>query len=107
MKTVKFMRRDIITSTITWHLGLVGSNNFGECTSFSPFTLVVMPRCRVVVFEEPEVIDKTEWGDQRHRTSHDAGMVDTADVSCMSDTWHAYTKAASFETTSLWQINIT
>ena len=25
-KTVKFMQRDIINSTITWHLGLVGSN---------------------------------------------------------------------------------
>ena len=35
-KTVKFMQRDIITSTITWHLGPVGSNNFGEYTSFSP-----------------------------------------------------------------------
>ena len=33
------MQRDIITSTITWHLGLVGSNNFVEYTSFSPFTL--------------------------------------------------------------------
>ena len=31
--------RDIITSTITWNLGRVGSNNFGENTSFSPFTL--------------------------------------------------------------------
>ena len=29
-ETVKFMQRDIITSTITRHLGLVGSNNFGE-----------------------------------------------------------------------------
>ena len=38
-KTVKFMQRDIINSTITWHLGLVGSNNFGEYTSFSPFIL--------------------------------------------------------------------
>ena len=38
-KTVKFMKSDIITSTITWHLGLVGSNNFSEYTSFSPFTL--------------------------------------------------------------------
>ena len=38
-KTVKFMPLDIITSTITWHLGLVGCNNFGEYTSFSPFTL--------------------------------------------------------------------
>ena len=38
-KNVKFMQRDIITSTITWHLGLVGSNNFGEYTSFSSFTL--------------------------------------------------------------------
>ena len=40
-KTVKFMQRDIITSTITWHLGLVGSNNFGEHTSFSAFTLTL------------------------------------------------------------------
>ena len=38
-KTVKFIQRDIITSTLTWHLGLVGSNYFGEYTSFSPFTL--------------------------------------------------------------------
>ena len=35
------MQRDIITSTITWHLRLVGSNNFGEYTSFSPFTLAI------------------------------------------------------------------
>ena len=34
-KTVKFMQRDIIKSTITWHLGLLGSNHFGEYTSFS------------------------------------------------------------------------
>ena len=27
-----------ISSTITWHLGLSGSNNFGEYTSFSLFT---------------------------------------------------------------------
>ena len=38
-KTVKLMQHDIITSNITWHLGLVGSNNFGEYTFFSPFTL--------------------------------------------------------------------
>ena len=37
------MQRDIITSTITWHLGLIGSNNFGEYTSFSPFTLSELP----------------------------------------------------------------
>ena len=36
----KFMHRDKITSTSTWHLGLVGSNNFGEYSSFSPFTLM-------------------------------------------------------------------
>ena len=41
-KTVKFMQCDIILSTITWHLRLVGSNNFGEYTSFSPFTLLEM-----------------------------------------------------------------
>ena len=39
MRRLKFMQRDIITITITWHLGLVGYNNFGEYTSFSPFTL--------------------------------------------------------------------
>ena len=38
-KTAKFMQHDIITSTISWYLGLVGYNNFGEYTSFSPFTL--------------------------------------------------------------------
>ena len=41
MRRLKFMQRDIITSTITWHLGLVGSNNFGEYTSFRPFTLLL------------------------------------------------------------------
>ena len=41
-KTVKFMQRDIITSTIRWHLGLIGSNNFGEYTCSSKFTLVCM-----------------------------------------------------------------
>ena len=39
-KTVKFVQRDIIASTITWHLGVAGSNNFGEYTSFSPFILL-------------------------------------------------------------------
>ena len=44
------MQRDIITSTITWHLRLVGSNNFGEHTSFSPFTLIMLtPACAIVV----------------------------------------------------------
>ena len=65
-KTVKFMQRDIITSTITWHLGLVGSNNFGEYTSFSPFTLVVpSPGVRVAV-AEPLIRDLgrvSEWCD--------------------------------------------
>ena len=32
-KIVKFMQRDVITSTITRHPGLVGSNIFGEYTS--------------------------------------------------------------------------
>ena len=35
------MQRDIITGTITRHLGLVGCNTFGEYTSFSPFTLSI------------------------------------------------------------------
>ena len=50
-KTVKFMQRDIITSTITWHLGLVGSNNFDEYTSFGPFTLDVMPTKCLLLLE--------------------------------------------------------
>ena len=36
------MQRDINTGTITWHLGLVGSNIFGEYTSVSLFTLFNM-----------------------------------------------------------------
>ena len=39
-------KRDIISRIITWHLGLVGSNNFGEYTSFSPFTLGVASTAR-------------------------------------------------------------
>ena len=50
---------------------------------------VVMRRCRMVVFERPEV-EKTGWGAQRHTTSHDTGMIDTADLlglhRCMHDT---------------------
>ena len=30
-------------------------------------------------------------------TSHDAGMIDTADVACMSDIWHACSTSAPFE----------
>ena len=32
-----------------------------------------------MVFEKPEVKDKTGWGAQWHTTSHDAGMAYTAD----------------------------
>ena len=68
--------------------------------------VVVVRHCRVMVFEKPEVIDKNGWGAQRGTTPHDAGMIDTADVACTSDIWHAYSSAAAFETTSFWQINI-
>ena len=51
-----------------------------------PTAVVVRRRCRVMVFERPEVIDKTGWGAQRHKTSHDAGMVDTADVAASAFT---------------------
>ena len=44
------------------------------------WAVVVTRRCRVVVFERPEVIDKTGWGAQQHTTSHEAGMIDTASV---------------------------
>ena len=44
-----------------------------------------MRRCRVVVFEKPEVIDKTGLGPHRHTTCHDAGMIDTANVAYTSD----------------------
>ena len=49
--TVKFMQRDIITSTITWHLELVGSNNFGEYTSFRKYTAAI--RCRNILPQSP------------------------------------------------------
>ena len=68
--------------------------------------VVVMRRCQVMVFEKPEVIDKTGWGAHRHTTSHYAGMIDTDNIACMSDIWHACSTAAAFQTTSLWQINI-
>ena len=70
-------------------------------------TAVVASRhCWVIVFEKPEVIDKTGWSVHRHTTSHDAGMIDTADVTCTSDIWHACSTSAPFEATSLWQITI-
>ena len=47
--------------------------------------VAVMRRCRVMVFEKPEVIDKTGWGAHRHTTSRKTGMIDTANVACMSD----------------------
>ena len=37
--------------------------------------VVVMHRCRVMVFERPEVIDKTGLSGNWHTTSHDAGMI--------------------------------
>ena len=52
-KTVKFMQRDIITSTITWYLGLVGSNNFG------PFTLSA--QCWFAT-DAQEALSCKEWG---------------------------------------------
>ena len=67
---------------------------------------VVMCRCWVMVFERPEVIDKTGWCTHRHPTSHDTGMIDTANVACTVEIWHACSTTAAFETTSLWQINI-
>ena len=63
--------------------------------------VLVMGRCRVMVFEKPEVIDKTEWCAHRHTTSRDADMIDTANVACKSDIWHACSTAASFEASSL------
>ena len=59
-----------------------------------------------MMFEKPEVIDKTGWGAHNHTTSHDAGMIGTADVACTSDIWHACSTAAQFEATRLRQINI-
>ena len=45
------MKLDIISSTITWHLGLAGSHNFGEYTSFSPVTVYLPTPRRVVTHE--------------------------------------------------------
>ena len=39
--------------------------------------------------EKPEMMDKTGWDAHRHTTSHDAGIIDTANVACTSDIWHA------------------
>ena len=50
--------------------------------------VVVMRRCTVILFEKPEVIDKAGSGGHRHTTSYNAGMIDTANVACMSDIWH-------------------
>ena len=47
--------------------------------------VVVRRRCQVMVFEKPEVIDKTLCDAQRNTTSHYAGMIDTAVVACTSD----------------------
>ena len=71
-----------------------------------PTAVVVMPRCIVVVFERPEMIDKTGWGTQRHTTPHDAGMTVTADCCMQGDARHMLCcTAALLETSSLWQIN--
>ena len=45
--------------------------------------VVVTRRSRVMVFEKPEVIDKT-GGAHLHKTTHDAGMAYAADVACTS-----------------------
>ena len=56
-KTVKFMQRDIITSTITCHLGLVGSNNFGTYYlqsiyfAFTYLVCLVWLRARIVLLQ--------------------------------------------------------
>ena len=54
------------------------------------WAVVVTRRCGVEVFERLEVIDKTIRGTQRHTTSHDTGMIDTADLlglhRCMHET---------------------
>ena len=39
-----------------------------------------MRRCRVMVFEKPEVIDETGRDAHWHTTSQDAGMRDTANL---------------------------
>ena len=38
-----------------------------------------------MVFEKPEVVDKTRWWAQWHTTSHDAVMADTGDVAALLD----------------------
>ena len=52
-------------------------------TTASATPVVVMHRRRVMVFEKPEVVDKTGWWAQQHTTSHDAGMTDTDDVAAL------------------------
>ena len=47
-----------------------------------------MRHCRVMVFEKPEVKDETGWDAHRRKTSHDAGMIDTANVARTTHIWH-------------------
>ena len=63
--------------------------------------VVVMHRCQVMVFQKPEVIDKAGRGFNWHTSYHDAGMIDTANVACMSDIGHDCSTTAPFETKSL------
>ena len=51
---------------------------------FEVVLVVVMRRCRVMVFEKPEVIDKTDEALTGHTASHNAGMINNANVACMS-----------------------
>ena len=53
---------------------------FMGTTTASKTPVVVRRRCRVMVFEKPELVDETGWWAQRRRTSHVTGMTDTGDV---------------------------
>ena len=46
--------------------------------------------------------NKISWGAHWH-TSHYDGMIDTANVACISDIWHACSTSAPSEATSLRQ----
>ena len=65
------------------------------------WVVVVKHRCRVVLFLRPEVIDKTGLGPQLHTTSHDAGMIDTADLLGLHRCMHETALIIQFASTEL------
>ena len=65
------------------------------------WAVVLTRHFRVVVFERPEVIDTTGCGAQRHTTTHDTGMIDTADLLGLHRCMHETALILQFASTEL------